>query len=127
LALDTYFFKFDLPELTKSLKWGSAGYEEARQWPYLPSGMMTAGHPIPASDERWLWIIPACMISCADFNVAEKNRFREAEKTIHREKDKFGDDLLLYLDLENKPEEEWSRYEMRRMRKLMERINRGER
>ena len=122
-ALDTYFLKFDLPDLTKTLKWGSAGYEQARSWPYLPTGTMTAGEPIPARDDRWLWIIPACMITCHDFDVAEKILFREPEKNIHRKKDKFVDDLLLFLDLENKPEEEWSSYEKRRMRKLIERLN----
>ena len=37
-ALDTYFLKFDLPDLMKTLKWGSAGYERARSWPYTSDG-----------------------------------------------------------------------------------------
>jgi hypothetical protein len=64
---------------------------------------MRARKDNPARDDRWLWIITACMITCPDFDVAKKILFREPEKNIHRDKDKFVDDLLLFLDQENKP------------------------
>ena len=47
LAMDARILKFRLPSLTANLKWGSDGFEDARRWPLLPLGMMTAGDPIP--------------------------------------------------------------------------------
>jgi hypothetical protein len=82
---------------------------------------MTAGEPLSASE--WAWITFACMTPCPDFDIAQKFLFREADKNIGPEIDKFGEDLLLFLDLETKPEDEWSRYEKRRMRKLLDRLH----
>ena len=36
---DASLLKFQLPEVSQRLSWGSAGYEEARRWPLLPSGL----------------------------------------------------------------------------------------
>ena len=44
------------------LLWGDAGFEEARRWPLLPSGTMTAGAPIPNIDERQLWLAYFCVV-----------------------------------------------------------------
>src|SRR5256885_9741602 len=38
MALDARLLKFDLPDVSDTLRWGSAGYEDARRWPLLPVG-----------------------------------------------------------------------------------------
>jgi hypothetical protein len=64
VAMDARLLKFDLPSnISDTFKWGSAGYEDARRWPLLPVGTITAGDPIPASDPRRVWIILACQIT----------------------------------------------------------------
>jgi hypothetical protein len=125
MVIDSRFLPLQLPDLSPATRWGSAGYEEARRWPLIPSGMMAAGDPIPDSDERRLWLLLFCMITeggtFADygdslFQVDEEIRSPGAE--VHP-----LDDICLALDLDRKPESEWSRYEKRRMRKLSEWIS----
>ena len=123
MALDARVLKFGLPEISDTLKWGSAGLEDARRWPLLPVGTITAGDPIPELDPRRLWIILFCMIT-EPFPELE-DLFREDQGTrSHREMDRLLQDVLLALDLDRKPESKWSAYEKRRMRKLSERISR---
>jgi hypothetical protein len=122
MALDARLLKFDLPEISDTLKWGSAGLEDARRWPLLPVGTITAGDPIPELDPRRLWIILFCMIT-EPFPELE-DLFREDQGTrSHREMDRLLQDVFLALDLDRKPESKWSAYEKRRMRKLSERIS----
>jgi hypothetical protein len=125
MVIDSRFLSLQLPDLSPTTRWGSAGYEEARRWPLIPSGMMAAGDPIPDSDERRLWLFVCCMITeggtFADygdslFQVDEEIPSPSAE--VH-----LLDDISLALDLDGKPESEWSRYEKRRMRKLSEWIS----
>jgi hypothetical protein len=125
MVIDSRFLPFQLPDLSPTTRWGSAGYEEARRWPLIPSGMMAAGDPIPVSDERRLWLLVFCMITeggtFADygdslFQVDEEIPSHSAE--VH-----LLDDISLVLDMDRKPESEWSRYEKRRMRKLSEWIS----
>jgi hypothetical protein len=123
MALDARLLKFDLPDLSYTLRWGSAGLEDARRWPLLPIGTITAGDPIPESDPRRLWIILWCMITEPFPDLEELSR-EEEEIRSHREMDPLLQDLLLAADLDGKPESKWSAYEKRRMRKLAERISR---
>ncbi len=124
--MDARLLIFQVPDVSKRLKWGSVGYEEARRWPLLPSGMMTAGDPIPDIDPRELWLARFCMITFGDPISAFEHRLsREKEENLFdRDTDPLLKDMLFALDLDGKPEEEWSRYEKRRMRKLSERISR---
>jgi hypothetical protein len=121
MALDARLLKFDLPDISDTLRWGSAGLEDARRWPLLPLGTITAGDPITESDPRRLWIILFCMIT-EPFPELE-DLFREDQGT-RREMDRLLQDVFLALDLDRKPESKWSAYEKRRMRKLSERISR---
>ena len=59
--LDARYLKFDLPDLSAAPKWGSAGLKDARRWPCLPQGTMTAGHPVP-DDEDKLPSVYDCML-----------------------------------------------------------------
>src|SRR5262245_18514616 len=122
MAMDARLLKFDLPDVSKRLNWGSAGYQDARRWPLLPIGTMTAGDPIPDLDPRRLWIIPFCMMTNPILDFADTLSREDEEISSHR--DPLVRDIFFALDLDRKPEKEWSHYEQRRMRKLAERISR---
>jgi hypothetical protein len=47
IFLDAKVLKFDLPDLSGPAQWGKLGRRDARRWPMLPVGVMTAGDPIP--------------------------------------------------------------------------------
>ena len=111
VAMDARVLKFRLPSLTAHLKWGSEGFEDARRWPRLPLGMMTAGDPIPTGplkvgdpipdfDDRRVWI---AYWQTTDPVPDHHN---------------VGDDVKFVEDLAARPESEWSHYETRRMRRL---------
>src|SRR5262249_32954810 len=119
MAMDARLLKFNLPDVSKKLRWGSAGYEDARRWPLLPVGTMKAGAPIPDFDPRQLWIILFCMMTEPILDFADILS-REDEETPEDRDERVIEDILLFADLDKKPEKEWSRYEKRRMRKLAE-------
>jgi hypothetical protein len=122
LATDARCRKFRLPNITKDLRWGSAGFEDARRWPLLPSGTMTAGDPIPYIDSRRLWLALHYITTTPIPDFEEMLSRDEEEEPSHHDKDPFYEDILFALRLGEKPEEEWSRYEKRRMRRCSERI-----
>jgi hypothetical protein len=122
MALDARLLKFDLPDISDTLRWGSAGYEDARRWPLLPVGTITAGDLIPDSDPRRLWIILYCIMTEPFPNLEDLSREDEDIRS-HREKNPLLEDIFLALDLDRKPEREWSTYEKRRMRRLLNKIN----
>lgn len=125
IAWDARLLEFQLPDITQTLRWGSAGYEEARRWPLLPSGMLTAGNPIPDIDPRRIWLALSCIVTTAIPNFVDALlRSRKEEKNLsHHYSDPLLEDINFALDLDGKPEDEWSRSEKRRMRKLSERIS----
>lgn len=126
IAMDARLLSFHLPDISKRLRWGIAGYEDARQWPLLPSGMMTAGDTIPDIDPRRLWLALFCIVTeggpIQDF--ADRLSPENEENLSHRHNIPLLDDMTFALDLDGKPEQQWSPYEKRRMRKLSERISR---
>jgi hypothetical protein len=123
MALDARLLKFDLPDISDTLAWGSAGYDDARRWPLLPAGTIMAGEPIPDVDARRVWIALVCIITKPFLDFAEL--FREDEDIRSQtDTDPLLEDIGLVLDLERKPEGEWSTYERRRIRRLTERISR---
>jgi hypothetical protein len=130
MAMDARLLKFHLPDISEKLTWGSHGFEDARRWPLLPLDMMTAGDPIPDLDERRLWIVLFCMMPNPipdfgdDLPQEDEENSQEDEINSYRRNDPLLDDIFFALDLDEKPEKEWSRYEKRRMRKLAERISR---
>jgi hypothetical protein len=125
MAIDCRALKFQLPDLKETLTWGSAGYEDARRWPLLPLGTMTAGEPIPKWDARRLWIIMNCQITVPMPDVEELISQRQEErarmKRDRSDTDKTLIDGLAFLDLMS--EKELSRYQKRRIRKLHERLS----
>jgi hypothetical protein len=127
MAMDARLLKFHLPDISETLTWGSRGFEEARRWPLLPlEDTITAGVPIPDLDPRRLWIILFCMMTGPIPDLAD-TLLRKDEETREDEEirsDSLFQDICFALDLDEKPEKEWSRYEKRRMRKLSERISR---
>jgi hypothetical protein len=126
ISMDARLLKFHVPDISQRLTWGSAGYKDALRWPLLPSGVMTAGDPIPDNDPRQLWLTLFCIMTVGDPIQAFENRLsREKEENrSHRANDPLLKDIFFALNLDGKPEEEWSGYEKRRMRKLSERISR---
>jgi hypothetical protein len=116
-AMDARILKFRLPTLTAPLKWGSEGFEDARRWPLLPLGVMTAGDPIPTEylklgdptpdfDDRRVWIA-----FWQTTDPIPEYEYRSPDRHVNQ-------DLEFVLDLAARPESEWSQYEMRRMRRL---------
>jgi hypothetical protein len=124
MAMDARLLKFEVPDVSKTLRWGSAGFEDARRWPLLPLGTMTAGNPIPELDPRQTWLILFCMLTEPGLDFERKLSRGDEEHCSDRDKDPLLEDILFSLDLDEKPEAEWSRYEKRRMRKLLDRISR---
>lgn len=124
MAMDARLQEFQLPDVSERLRWGSNGYEDAREWPRLPSGVMTAGYPIPDLDERRLWIILFCMVTVPIPDFPSNLYHEDKEVRFDLDNDPLIEDLVLALELDRKPEQEWSRYEKRRMRKLAERVSR---
>ena len=120
IAWDAHLLEFHLPDI-KRLRWGSAGYEEARQWPLLPSGTLTAGDPIPDIDPRQLWIAQFCILTTFIPNFADELSRAEDENLYHRCSHPLIEEIFFILDLDRKPEEEWSPHEKRRVRKFSER------
>lgn len=125
-SMDARMSEFQLPDISQRIRWGSAGFKDARRWPLLPTGVMTAGDPIPDNDPRQMWLSLCCIMTVGD----PFQGFENKEK-LHWEKEEIrycaNDPLLqaifyFVLNLEGKPEEEWSSYEKRRMRKLISRI-----
>src|ERR1700730_1632713 len=127
MTMDAGLLGFQLPDVSRKLTWGSDGYEDARRWPSIPSGMMTAGDAIPDGDERRFWVTLFCTIT-VDFSISDlvANLGQEDQEIrSDRDEDPLMQDLFIALDLDRKPENEWSRYEKRRMRKLSERTSRS--
>jgi len=125
VAMDARLLKFDLPYISQILEWGSAGFDDARRWPSLPLETMTAGDPISHRDGRRLWIALACMMTQGDLSRLEYDSTQVKEETRSNQDGNLSllDDMMFALDLDEKPEEEWSSRETRRMRKLSEQIS----
>jgi hypothetical protein len=116
-AVDARFLKFQLPDISSELVWGSAGYEDARRWPLLPLDTMDRGDPIPQFGQR-LWIYLFCMVTSPEF--PDRIDLPQEEKIT----DPIARDIAFALDLDRVPEEELSRYQRRRLREIAERISR---
>ena len=127
IAWDARFCKFHPPNIAKKLPWGCGGYEDARRWPLLPSGIMTAGDPIPDTDPRQLWLALFCIITTPIPDFPDKLSQEEDILSYCGNDPLYNDplykDISFALRLDRKPEEEWSRYEKRRLRKLFERFS----
>jgi uncharacterized protein (UPF0332 family) len=69
MSFDACVLKLGLPNQSwlpaAGIKWGTAGYDESRQWPLLPSGTMTDGDPVPYEDAQ-LWPLPLETMEEAD-------------------------------------------------------------
>jgi hypothetical protein len=126
IAWDAPLLKFRLPDITRRLRWGSTGYRDARRWPLLPSGMMTAGDPIPDNDPRRWWLNLSCIVLEGDPIAAFGKRLfrKERGNLFEGDNEPFIENILLALDLDGKPEEELSPYERRRMRRLSKWLSR---
>ncbi len=121
-AWDAHLLEFHLPDM-KKLRWGIAGYEEARQWPLLPSGTITAGDPIPDPDieGRWIWLGYYCIATPFIPNFVDELFRAEEKNPIHLYSDPILEEMNFILDLDGKPEEQRTRHEKRRVRKFSER------
>jgi hypothetical protein len=129
VAMDARLLKFEVPRLASGLSWGDAGYQEARRWPLLPSGVMTAGDPIPNIDSRRVWLALFCMLTVGDPIQAFNGRLSvEEEETFCSTGNPLLDRMNLALPFvlkgEAHPDREWLPHEKRQMRRIVERITR---
>ena len=123
MALDARFLKFELPNISKKLRWGSFGFDNSRHWPLLPLGTIFAGAPIPDLDPRRFVIIVCCMMTEPLPSLEDLSRQHEKERSCG---DKRELELLEFaVQSEIKADSEWSDYEKRRVRKLCDWIVRS--
>jgi hypothetical protein len=117
LAFDAFHLGYDLPKhLITGVTWGAAGFDEARLWPQLPSGIVGAGDPIPSRDGRQIEIAMGSIpVSSSGVEAVFAFRFLRPRLRLLRQVD-------LVLDFERKPEKELSRYERRTIRELYRRL-----
>ena len=132
LVTDARWLKFHLPDISRSrLSWGSAGFDDARRWPLIPSGTMTAGDPIPLIDWRQMWLAYFCVVTGGGDPI---QAFRDRHSFEEEEKAKFcstGNPLLdemnralpLVSEIDANPDREWSPRERRHIRRVAERIS----
>jgi hypothetical protein len=90
---------FELPNRSDSVEWGRHGFEEAKLWPLLPTGIMTAGEPINRPTLE----------------------MREAQK--HGLALASDEELIFLLEVRRKPEDEWSLTEEPRYSQICERLS----
>jgi hypothetical protein len=120
MALDAGFLKFKLPDITKKIAWGSAGFNDARRWPLLPVGTIAAGDPIPDIGVRRVVIALLCIVAPPFSNVEDLIRPKE-ENLSRKDMDRF-ELFEMAIEEEMNPDRKWSSYEMSRVRKLCDRI-----
>jgi len=125
LTRDAHLLNFRLPDISRSrFIWGSLGYEDATRWPLLPLGTMAAGDPIANTDPRQLYIAYLGVVWPI---LDEDNPSQEKEeKNISRYDKHILEEFCFALDLDRKPEEEWTPHEKRRMRKVSKLVSRLE-
>jgi hypothetical protein len=127
LAMDARFLRFQLSDISRRFTWGSAGYNDARRWPLLPSGTMMAGDPIPNINSRHLWLACFCMLTAGDpIQAVQDGLSVREEEMVSSSGDPLLDEVAwgLSLVLDERPEEDWLPHEKRRARKLCERTAR---
>lgn len=122
MAMDARFLKFELPNISKKLRWGSAGFGDSRRWPLLPVGTISAGDPIPDSDPRWLLIMLFGMITVRFPNFEVLFREYEKNRSPPGARDESNELLEFLAKSAMEPDSEWSDWEKRRVRKLSDRI-----
>jgi hypothetical protein len=123
MAMDACLLKFELPNISKKLRWGSSGFEDAQRWPLLPVGTISAGGPIPHSDPR-RFLIMLFYIVTVPFPNPEELRRQPKESRSPGDADEL-ELLELLAESHMKPESEWSDYDRRRGRRLYDRIVRS--
>jgi hypothetical protein len=129
MFMDAGLLKFRLPDKPGTLKWGSAGYQESRRYPLLPSGTMTDGDPVSDEDAQ-VWPFSLDMMKEAASRAAKDNLSRE-DQDDEDEPSPVADlveDLKLALDVAENPDKvrELSRYEKLRLRDVLERLRSGD-
>jgi hypothetical protein len=127
LAWDARWLKFTLPDISRSrFDWGGVGYEDARSWPRLPSGTITAGDPIPSDDIRQVWLIGFCMLTEGDFVQAFNDGFSAGEEELPSTGDALLDEMLWATPFlfDERTVDELPPYEKRRVLKLLDRVSR---
>jgi hypothetical protein len=102
-------------------KWGEQGYEDARRWPKLPYGTLIAGDVIPRIDTRQVMIALLSIPPPINLPVEEPDPQPSGPDSL------LYQDIIFALELGDKPEEELTRYERRRMRRLKAAIDRLQR
>lgn len=124
--LDARLLKFELPQEAARLKWGSAGYEESREWPLLPLGRMTDGDPVSDEDARQyrfpLGMMKETIIPNFEDNPSQADQDDEDQPSPEAD---YDEGLKLALDVAKNPEKEkeLSRYEKHLIRYFFERFD----
>ena len=91
IALDAFLLKFNLPNLSAPIKWGVDGIKDARRWPQLPIGTMSAGRPVSEQVVVDLSRLSAddCLFMCQlgpeeEWSTAESDRHNTIWSRLHK-------------------------------------------
>lgn len=127
VAMDARVLKFDLPDISGRLPWGTDGYEDAKGWARLPSGTLTAGDPITDYWQQYR-LVYLCKMTVGDPVQAFRDRFsgdktEEIPSTGNPLIDELNRNHSLFSEIDATPEREWSPREKRHIRRVGERIS----
>jgi hypothetical protein len=125
-VLDAWILKFHLPQMRPHSNWGTEGLSDAEHWPFLPSGVLTAGEPIPDKDVRQLVVAVQSIVPPAGHVPNIVDQLAGVANDSSRDDRTTLDDIAVALSLGEKPSEEWSAYEKRRMRQLVRTMSRDD-
>ena len=106
--------------MAANLRWGGLGFKDSERWPLLPLGVMTAGEPITRYDRRQL-VLAILSVGSPQGEIPD---FSDLPSEEAQNLSPVFEDLCLAISLEEKPKQEWSAYERRRMRRFVRRVTR---
>jgi hypothetical protein len=86
IALDAFLLKFKLPDLSAPTKWGREGIKDARRWPELPLGIMTAGESVAEQI-----VLELRRFSADDCNFISQLRRKPEKEWSHAESDRHNE------------------------------------
>jgi hypothetical protein len=121
-VLDAWILRFCLPDMKPNSNWGAEGFADAEHWPFLPTGVLTAGDRIPHDDVRHMRLTAQSIVPPIDSLPRDIDLFAPTDDPSCKG-GTILDDIAFAFSLDEKPES----YERRRMQKILRRLSRDDR